>query len=161
MLETSGTKNFQHLITTGTGGGIWDSIDVGDVVVTSQARFGLTLPAAEQALRFSGASNIKGAAAESGFANWFDYVNSKLIHDNDCVANELFTSGGREKSSGIAKIHYQSEGANINAVVTNSHIANNHIDEEKANLDKYKTMGASLDENDAYVAQACKSNKLY
>jgi nucleoside phosphorylase len=157
IIVTAGTKNYKNLITTGTGGGIWDSIDVGDVVVTNQARFGLTLPAAKQALRFAGTANLKGATPGNGFATWFDFVNANLIKDNDCVSNDLFTAGGREKNSGKPKIYYQSVGANIDAVVTNTHIENNHIDEEKANLATYKIMGALLDENDAFIAQACKA----
>jgi hypothetical protein len=156
LVVTGAAPNYKYLVTSGTGGGIWDTIDVGDVVVTGTARFGLTVPASMQNLHFTGLNDIAGAAA-TGYANWFDYVNNKLISANDCVASNLNTPGGREAGSGKAKIHYTATGGNHTTVVTNTHINNNHIDEEKANLAKYKTMGASLDENDSFVALACKA----
>jgi hypothetical protein len=155
IIGTAGTHNYKYVITSGTAGGIWDSIDVGDVVVTNAARFGLTLPAKKN-LRFTGVANVKGSKPDNA-ATWFDYVNANLIKDNDCVAQNLFTAGGRATISGKPKILYQSSGSNIDAVVTNSHINNDHIDEEKSNLSIYKTMGASLDENDAFAAESCKA----
>ncbi|HCW06927.1 MAG TPA: hypothetical protein DGG95_06140 [Cytophagales bacterium] len=155
LLGEGATKHYKNLVSTGTGGGIWDSIDVGDVVVTNNARYGLTLSTAKQALRFTGIHDLVGSNSPEG-APWFDYANKHFIKKDDCVGHELLTAGGREHRSGTPKIIYKATGSEVLAVVTNSHIGNGHINEEKQNLATYKKMGASLDENDTYIAETCK-----
>ncbi|HTR43098.1 MAG TPA: hypothetical protein VMH87_15905 [Pseudomonadales bacterium] len=149
--------HYQFLITTGTSGGIWQIIDVGDVVVTNLARYGLTLSAEKQNMHFTGLANIKGSNPPAGSDSWYDYVNNHIIDQDTCVISNLGAADGRKPASGKPKIYYQAPAGETTTVVTNSHITNDHIDEESKNLDQYRKMGATLDENDAFVAEACQA----
>jgi nucleoside phosphorylase len=152
-LGSGANPNFKYLVTSGTAGGIWAIADVGDVVVTNSARYGLTMPAAKQALQFSGAANILGSNPPAGSANWYDYVTNVILMNDACVSSGLLTAGGRKASSGKSSIYYKPNGTEPTDVVTNSSIST----DEFTKLATYRTMGATLDENDAYVAQACKA----
>jgi hypothetical protein len=142
--------NFKYAITYGTSGGIWQSLDVGDVVVTNTARYGLTMPKEKQALIFTGINDSVGSDPPAGFATWYDYVNKEIIASDACIKAGLAVSGGRKPASGNSAIYYQSSGANLSDVVTNSRIS----DDEYGRLAFYRTIGATFDENDAYVAEA-------
>ena len=153
ILGSAPHPNFGCLITSGTAGGLGANLDVGDVVVTNQARYGLTLPPAKQALVFNGASNILGSNPPAGYATWFDYATEKIIQADACVNSGLLTSGGRKSSSPKPAIYYQPSGGDPTDIVT---------DERDSTLEctqiaAYRKLGATVDENDAYVAEACKA----
>lgn len=151
LVGRSGSYNFRYLITSGTSGGIWSTLDVGDVVVTNTARYGLTATATEQALQFTGVTDLFGSNKPSGFANWYDYANAEILAKDTCVIQGLGSPGGRSQNSGDPTIYYAPNNGSPTDVVTNSRIT----DDECGRIATYRTMGATLDENDAYVAQAC------
>lgn len=153
LVGSAPKRNVNCLITSGTSGGIWASLDVGDVVVTNNARFGLTMPREQQALRFAGISDIVGVNPPAGSANWYDYVNIQILKNDSCINSGLTASGGRNKSSGAPTIFYESPAGSLTDVVTNSRIS----DDECGKIQIYRTLGATLDENDAYVASALKA----
>src|SRR5690348_14562961 len=155
VLAQSGSHNFKFLITTGTAGGIWESLDVGDVVVTNRARYGLTFPREKQQLPpYTGVADVVGAGnPPAGSANWFDYANRQIIAPDACVSNGLDSANGRKAGNGKPKISYQAPGAELTDVVTNSRIS----EDEHTKIDTYRTLGATLDENDAYLADACSA----
>ena len=155
ILGPAASPNIKYLITSGTSGGIWQTLDVGDVVVTNSARYGLTGTVEKQTLRFTGTANITGAKPP-GYATWYDYVNDAIIKNDDCVNTGLLTPGGRNAGSGKPAIYYKASGADPTTVVSNSRIS----DAECTRIATYRTMGATLDENDAYVAEACKAVKF-
>jgi nucleoside phosphorylase len=148
--------NFKYVLTTGTSGGIWASLDVGDVVVSNKTRYGLTMPKEKQKQIFTGVSNVKGSNPPAGSATWYDYVNEKILATDACVKGGLVAAGGRNAASGSSKIYYKATGAELIDVVTNSRIS----DDEYGRLAFYRTQGATFDENDAYVAEALKSVNL-
>jgi nucleoside phosphorylase len=152
IIRSNAGPRFKYAITSGTSGGIWKSLDIGDVVVTNKARYGLTMPQEKQTLVFTGAANLLGRKAPQGSANWFDYVNSKILSSDTCVNTALATSGGRTRRSKPA-IYYKASSADHTDVVTNSRIS----DDEYGRRSFYRTIGATLDENDAYVAEAFKA----
>jgi kumamolisin len=153
LVGSSSRPNFKCLITSGTSGGIWASLDLGDIVVTNTARFGLTMTAEQQALRFTGLSDILGTNPPVGFSTWYDYVNAKILATDSCLNSGLSAAGGRTASSGKPLIYYQAPGGSLTDVVTNSRIS----DDECGRISTYRTLGATLDENDAYVASALKA----
>jgi hypothetical protein len=153
IIGTGAAPKFKYAITSGTSGGIWKSLDVGDVVVTNKARYGLTMPQEKQALLFTGLAGVTGTNPPAGSANWYDYVNQKILAADACVNTGLAEAGGRSAASGKPTIYYKSSGANLTDVVTNSRIS----DDEYGRIDFYRTVGATLDENDAYVAEAFKA----
>jgi hypothetical protein len=122
----------------------------GDVVVTNTARYCLTVPQEKQALIFTGLKDVLGSNPPAGFATWYDYVNKEIIANDVCMNAGLTASGGRKPASGSAAIYYESSGTNLTDVVTNSRIG----DDEYGRIAFYRTIGATLDENDAYVAKA-------
>jgi kumamolisin len=146
-------QHFKCLITSGTAGGIWASLDLGDVIVTNQARFGLTMTAEQQSLLFTGLADIVGSNPPAGFATWYDYVNSKVLATDTCLNSGLTAAGGRAASSGKPLIHYKAPSGSLTDIVTNSRIT----DDECGRISTYRTIGATLDENDAYVASALKA----
>jgi hypothetical protein len=150
IVGPAGSPNFKYLITSGTSGGIWAALDLGDVVVTNSARYGLTATVEKQSLRFTGTPNVTGSNPPAGYATWYDYVNDAILKANSCVNTSLATTGGRI-ATGSPAIHYQPSGSDPTDVVTNSRIS----DSECTRIGTYRTMGATLDENDAYVAEAC------
>jgi hypothetical protein len=162
-LDTAGTTLFfekivgsaaspNYLVTSGTSGGIWPNIDVGDVIVTNAARYGLSFPAEKQTLPpYSGTSNVLGSNPPSGYATWYDYVSKTIIQADTCVLAGLSSTGGRANTSKPA-IYYKPSGTDPTDVVTDT-----RINQECANIKTYRTMGASLDENDAFVAEACQA----
>ena len=152
IVGTGETPQFKYVITSGTAGGIWSSLDVGDVVVTNQARYGLTMTTAKQALLFTGLDDIAGTPSPSG-ADWYDYVNQSILATDTCVNAGLLASGGRKSTSSKPAIYYQATGANLTDVVTNSRVD----DDEYGRIAFYRTIGGTLDENDAYVAEALKA----
>jgi hypothetical protein len=141
---------FKYAITSGTSGGIWKSLDVGDVVVTNKARYGLTMPKEKQAQIFNGVDDPVGTHPPAGSATWYDHVNQEILARDTCVGSGLAAEGGRKAASGKPAIYYKSSGANLTDVVTNSRIS----DDEFGRISFYRTIGATLDENDAYVAEA-------
>jgi hypothetical protein len=141
------------LITSGTSGGIWGSLDLGDVVVTNTARFGMTMPKAQQALLLKGLANVVGSHAPAGHANWYDYVNAEILKKDQCLNGGLISAGGRKAESGAPSIYYRASGSSLTDVVTNERIS----DDECGRISTYRTLGATLDENDAYVAAALKA----
>jgi hypothetical protein len=153
LVGSSSKPNFQCLITSGTSGGIWAALDLGDVVVTNSARFGLTMTVEQQALSFSGLSDILGTNPPPGFSTWYDYVNAKILATDSCLNSGLSAAGGRAASSGKPSIYYQARDGGVTDVVTNSRIS----DDECGRISTYRTLGATLDENDAYVASALKA----
>jgi nucleoside phosphorylase len=151
IVGLAGSPNFHYLITSGTSGGIWATLDVGDVVVSNSARYGLTATVEKQSLRFTGTSDITGSSPPAGYATWYDYANDAILKNgNGCVNTSLATSGGR-LATGSPAIYYQPSGSSLTDVVTNSRIS----DSECTRIVTYRTLGATLDENDAYVAEAC------
>jgi len=146
-------RNVGCLITSGTSGGIWSSLDVGDVVVTNTARYGLTMPVEKQALLFTGQTDILGSSPPAEYANWFDYATGTILATDACVSENLQTEGGRDPASGLSKIYYAPSGGSPTDVVTNSRIT----DDECGRIATYRTLGGTLDENDAYVAEACEA----
>jgi hypothetical protein len=153
IVGSSAIPNVKCLITSGTAGGIWSSLDLGDVVVTNSARFGLTMTVEQQALTFSGLSDILGSNPPAGFSTWYDYVNAKILATDPCLHSGLSAAGGRAAASGKPSIHYQAPAGSLTDVVTNSRIT----DDECGRISTYRTLGATLDENDAYVASALKA----
>jgi len=153
LVGTSAGRNVGTVITSGTSGGIWERLDLGDVIVTNLARFGMTMPKEQQALLFSGLGDIVGSSAPAGNANWYDYVNAQILQKDECLNSNLTSLGGRNASSGPPSIYYQAVGSGLTDVVTNSRIS----DDECGKIDTYRTLGATLDENDAYVASALKA----
>lgn len=145
--------NIGCVITSGTSGGIWKSLDLGDVIVTNSARFGLTMTKEQQALRFTGAADIVGSNPPVGYANWYEYVNARVLATDTCLNTGLGSEGGRSQSSGKPSIHYRAPSGSLTDVVTNSRIS----DDECGRISTYRTLGATLDENDAYVASALKA----
>ncbi|HUA01845.1 MAG TPA: hypothetical protein VMB02_16030 [Candidatus Aquilonibacter sp.] len=150
MIGSGTNPKFQYAVTSGTSGGIWKSLDVGDVVVTNQARYGFTMPQEKQALIFTGMNDPIGTNPPAGNATWYDYVNKQVLAGDGCVNSGLATPGGRNAGSGKPTIYYKSSGANLTDVVTNSRIS----DDEYGKIAQYRQIGATLDENDAYVAEA-------
>jgi kumamolisin len=153
LVGSSSKPHFKSLITSGTSGGIWASLDLGDVIVTNHARFGLTMTAEQQSLRFTGLADILGSHPPAGFPTWYDYVNANVLATDSCLNSGLSSAGGRAASSGKPLIHYQAPGGSFTDVVTNSRIT----DDECGRISTYRTLGACLDENDAYVASALKA----
>jgi hypothetical protein len=153
LTGTSSSRNVGTMITSGTSGGIWEKLDLGDVVVTSAARFGMTMTKEQQALKFKGITNIVGGHAPSGYGNWYDYVNAEILKQDQCLNSGLISSGGRKAASGSPSIYYKAAGSSLTDVVTNSRIS----DDECGRIATYRTLGATLDENDAYVASALKA----
>jgi kumamolisin len=152
LVGSSSKPNFRCLITSGTSGGIWSSLDLGDVVVTNSARFGLTMTVEQRAISFTGLSDILGTNAPAGFATWYDYVNANILATDSCLNSGLSAPGGRA-ASGKPSIYYKAPGGGLTDVVTNSRIT----DDECGRISTYRTLGATLDENDAYVASALKA----
>jgi len=126
---------------------------VGDVVVSNSARFGLTMTIEQQALIFTGLADIQGKNPPAGSATWYDYVNANVLATDSCLSSGLGGVGGRSASSGKPKIYYQAPSGSLTDVVTNSRIT----DDECGRISTYRTLGATLDENDAYVASALKA----
>ena len=153
LVGSSSKPHFKCLVTSGTSGGIWASLDLGDVIVTNRARFGLTMTAEQQNLRFTGLADILGSNPPAGFPTWYDYVNAKVLAADGCLNSGLISAGGRAVSSGKPLIHHQAPGGSLTDVVTNSRIS----DDECGRISTYRTLGATLDENDAYVASALKA----
>jgi hypothetical protein len=154
ILGSGANPAFTCLITSGTAGGLWNSLYVGDVVVTNRARYGLTFPKAKQALApYAGLSNIVGSGQPSGFASWFDYATKEIIQPNTCVNNGLLTSGGRKSSSPRPAIYYQPENGSSTDIVTDERDSSL----ECTRIGDYRKLGATVDENDAYVADACQA----
>jgi len=153
LVGTSSARNVGIVITSGTSGGIWQQLDLGDVVVTNTARFGLTMPQEQQALLLTGLPNITGGDAPTGYGTWYDYVNAEILAKDQCLKSGLISQGGRNSANGTPSIYYKPAGINLTDVVTNSRIS----DDECGKIATYRTLGATLDENDAYVASALKA----
>jgi hypothetical protein len=153
IIGSGANPKFKYVITSGTSGGIWKSLDVGDVVVTNKARYGLTMPKEKQAQLFSGIADLVGSAPPAGSSSWYDYVNREILAQDACVNSGLATRGGRNAANGKPAIYYKSSGGNLTDVVTNSRIS----DDEFGRISFYRTIGATLDENDAYVAEALEA----
>jgi nucleoside phosphorylase len=152
LIGPASSRNIQTLVTSGTAGGIWANIDVGDVIVTNKARYGLTFPPEKQQLApYTGLANITGSNPPAGYATWFDYATKEIIQQDTCIQSGLRTSGGRNAASGKPAIYYKPNGSDPTDVVTNSRMTN----DELTKIATYRTLGATLDENDAYVADAC------
>lgn len=149
IIGSGANPKFKYAITSGTSGGIWKSLDIGDAVVTNRARYGFTMPQDKQNLLFSGVNNITGSTSPADSATWYDYVNKQILADDTCVNTGLAASGGR-KAGGKPAIYYQSSGSNVTDVVTNERLS----DDEYGKISSYRKIGATLDENDAYVAEA-------
>ncbi len=150
IIGSGANPKFKYAITSGTSGGIWKSLDVGEVVVTNKARYGLTMPKEKQTQVFSGVADPVGSQPPAGNATWYDYVNKEILAPDACVNTGLATPGGRNAASGKSAIYYKSSGGNVTDVVTNSRLS----DDEFGRISFYRTIGATLDENDAYVAEA-------
>jgi len=153
LVGKSSSRNVGTVITSGTAGGIWASLDLGDVVVTSGARFGLTMPTEQQALLLTGLADVVGSNAPTGYGNWYELVNAQILKKDSCLNSGLISTGGRKAASAAPGIHYKPSGTNLTYVVTNSRIS----DDECGRIATYRTLGATLDENDAYVASALKA----
>ena len=153
LVGPEGSRNAKTLITSGTSGGIWDSLDLGDVVVTNTARFGLTMTQEQQALTFVGLGDITGSNPPQGHATWYDAVNTQILAEDTCLKTGITAPGGRKNTSRPPAIFYKSSGTSLTDVVTNSRIS----DDECGRISTYRTLGATLDENDAYVASALKA----
>jgi hypothetical protein len=150
IIGTGAEPKFKYVVTSGTSGGIWETLDVGDVVVTNKARYGLTMPVEKQAMIFHGVEDVLGTDPPAGFASWYDYVNAEILAKDACLTAGLTAAGGRKAASGPASVSYEAPGAEMTDVVTNSRIS----DDEYGRIATYRTLGATLDENDAYVAEA-------
>jgi hypothetical protein len=153
LVGAASSRNVGTVITSGTAGGIWASLDLGDVVVTNKARFGMTMPKEQQALLLTGLANVVGGNAPTGYGNWYDYVNAEILKKDSCLNSGLISTGGRKAASGAPAIYYKPSGTSLTDVVTNSRIS----DDECGRIATYRTLGATLDENDAYVASALKA----
>lgn len=145
---------FKYLVTSGTGGGIWSTVDLGDVVVTNKARYGLTFPDAPQhEARFAGLSDIVGEPTPDGkYTSWYDYATVEIIQRDAKTFNGLTQVHGRDPNKPKPAIYYKASATNLTDVVSNRVIT----DDEENKIDVYRTMGAMLDENDAYVAEICQ-----
>lgn len=152
IIGSKANPNYKYVVTSGTAGGIWDDLDVGDVVVTSNARFGLTRSAAVQALKFTGMADPIGGKGPDGYATWYDYATDVILKNDVCVNAGLAFAGGR-KVLNKPTIYYEATPPNLTDVVSNREISS----DEYNKIDTYRTLGATLDENDAYVAQAFES----
>jgi hypothetical protein len=150
LVGPAASRNFKYAVTSGTSGGIWTTLDVGDVVVTNSARYGLTMPTTKQKQIFTGLADVVGTNPPAGFANWYDYVNKQIIANDACVNASLITAGGRNAASPKPSIVYKAPAGSHTDVVTNERIS----DDECGRIATYRTLGATLDENDAYVAEA-------
>jgi hypothetical protein len=153
LIGASSSRNVSTVITSGTAGGIWEKLDLGDVVVTNSARFGMTMTKEQQALHFTGAPKVVGEHPPAGYSNWYDYVNAEILKKDTCLNSGLISAGGRKAASGSPSIYYKATEGNLTDVVTNSRIS----DDECGRIATYRTLGATLDENDAYVASALKA----
>jgi hypothetical protein len=153
VIGSGQTPKFKFLITSGTSGGIWQSLDVGDVVVTNKARYGFTMPAEKQSQIFTGLSNVQGTNPPAGSTSWYDYVNKQILATDACVNSGLKADKWGRKAAGSPAIYWQAPGGELTDVVTNSRIS----DDEYGKRAQYQKIGATLDENDAYVAEALEA----
>jgi nucleoside phosphorylase len=151
IVGADSSQEFEYLVTSGTSGGIWQRLDLGDVVVTNAARYGLSFPVEKQSQHFAGTPNILGSNPPGGYATWYDYVSAVIIQVDNCVATGLTAENGR-KTSAKPAIYYKPNGTDVTDVVTDT-----RINQECSDVKTYRTMGATLDENDAFVAEACQA----
>lgn len=154
ITKKGSSTNYGCIITSGTAGGVWSNMDVGDVAVAVKARFGLLVePASLSSLPvFNSAISPAGSNTAPGGANWFDYANQHYIAPGTCVTTGLHSTGGRQ-AAGKPQIYYQETGANKLCAITDTEMSNGHSS-EGTDITKYRTMGSVLEENDAFLAQA-------
>jgi nucleoside phosphorylase len=147
-------KNFGCIITSGTAGGVWSNMDVGDVAVAVKARFGLlVIPDSLKTLPvFTSTVSPVGNSSAPGGLNWFDYANQHYLAQGTCVTSGLHSTGGR-KATSKPVIYYQETGTHKLCAITDTEMSNGHST-EGTYLTQYRTMGSSLEENDAFLAQA-------
>ena len=148
------TANYGCIITSGTAGGVWSTMDVGDVAVAVQARFGLLVePATLKNLPvYTSAISPVGSNTAPGGINWFTYANQHYLAAATCVITGLHSTGGR-KATGKPTIYFQATGTNKLCTITDTEMANGHSTEDSY-LAQYRTMGSCLEENDAFLAEA-------
>lgn len=146
--------NYGCIITSGTAGGVWSSMDVGDVAISVKARYGLLVkPASLSKLPvYTSAMDIIGNSTAPGGGNWFDYANKQYLAKAACVTGGLLSTGGRTKKS-QPLIYYQETKSNILCTITDTEMSNGHTS-EGLDINKYRTMGSMLEENDSFLAQA-------
>lgn len=153
ITKKGAAANFGTIITSGTAGGVWSNMDVGDVAVAVKARYGLLVPDNLKNLPVyaSSVSPIGNKTAPGGI-DWFAYANQHYIANATCVVSGLHSSGGRSASA-KPQIYYQETGTHKLCTITDTAMSNGHSTEDSY-LTQYRTMGSTLEENDAFLAQA-------
>jgi hypothetical protein len=148
------TANYGYIITSGTAGGIWSGMDVGDVAIATKTKFGLlVVPDSLKDLPvFASNVSLIGNTNAPGGTNWFDYANQHYIANAGCLIAGLHSSGGR-KAQSKPLIYYQETATNKLCTITDTEMSNGHST-EGSYLTKYRSMGSTLEENDAFLAQA-------
>ena len=146
-------NSFKYVITSGTSGCIWSNLDLGDVVISNSARFdpneAALINAGKPTTVFqSGIIDIAGAI--SGGKNQFELLTDNLSTYARCAISKM--SAERKASSGMPKIYYQPNSGQPTIVITDVSFS-----DEKNNIvnKNYAAFGATFDNNDAFVAEAC------
>jgi nucleoside phosphorylase len=150
-------NNFKFILTTGTSGGIWPNMDVGDVAVCNTARYDpnevqLINTGKPKTIFTSAVGNLPGTL--TGGKNQFDILTANINAYASCAISTM--AAQRKPANGsIPKIFYQP----LSGTGPNTVISDINFDMEKTNVDNnnYKTMGAVFDNNDAFVAEACEN----
>ena len=150
-------NNFKYILTTGTSGGIWPNMDVGDVVVCNSARYDPN----EQALIIAGkpktifTSNVTDLAGQlTGGKNQFDIMSANLNTYAQCAVKTMAAKRNAANGS-VPHIFY----APLSSKKPNTVISDVSFDNERVNIDNnnYISLGATFDNNDAFVAEVCES----
>ncbi|MBS1523819.1 MAG: hypothetical protein JST50_22635 [Bacteroidetes bacterium] len=148
-------NNFKYIMTTGTSGCIWSSLDLGDVIVCNSARYDPN----EQALKDAGkptavfTSGVGLAGTLTGGKSQFDIMSGNLSVYAQCAITKMKPE--RKPANGAPRIYYKPSAAGE----PNTVISDIAFTAERDNIDNknYASMGATFDNNDAFVAEACKS----
>jgi nucleoside phosphorylase len=153
-------NNFKFLISSGTSGGIWPNMDVGDVVVCNSARYDpndktMLVAGKTKAVFQSGVTDLIGTL--TGGSNQYDLIAANLnVYAADTIT-KLDQVRQTAINGKIPHIFYQP----LNATSPNTVISDISFDMEETNVkqNNYIAYGAAFDNNDAFVAEACKNAK--
>jgi nucleoside phosphorylase len=153
-------NHFKYIISCGTSGGIWQVLDVGDVVVCSGVRFdpndSKLIKSGDPATPFvSGVSDMAGSLTDG--QNQFDIMTASLA----TYAREIIDTIDNVRVLGkgkAPKIYY----GPLGSTQPNYNISDLSETDEKIDIvnKQYDTLGATFDNNDAFVAQACSAAKF-
>lgn len=144
--------NPKYLVTSGTSGGVWPIMDIGDVVVGNSTRYGLSLVKEMDSSTFWQSDvDVTGSKPDGQYNTWYDYVNDTFLN-NACTVNELKTGPQPRKNTANPQVFYQAPEGFTTTVITNISFTDEYKD-----LDTYRQFGAALEENDSFVVQACQT----